>query len=623
AALPRDGGSPDGDRAASRSGGHAGGERARGNVRAALTGLLGRDGELRLVAQRLATGRLVTLVGPGGVGKTRLAAAAVAGTPGDVWWVELGAVTDPADVPPAVARAMGLRSRPDATDQLAESFAGTESLLVLDNCEHLADAAAALAEDLLGRCPGLRVLATSREPLRIAGESLCPVDPLPPGEAVRLFTTRAQAVRPDFVPTGRAGEICARLDGLPLAIELAAARLRTMSLDRLADRLDDRFRLLTGGSRTALPRHRTLRGVVEWSWELLDATGREAAELAAVFPAGFTAEAAREVGVGEDALHALVDKSLLRFDGDRYRMLETIREYGLSRLAGAGRLRAARGAHAACFLALAERDAPRLRGGGQLGPLARLAAERDHLLAALRTACEYGDADTAVRLGAALAMFWTVRGEHAEATGRLRAALRLPGPSAPGPRRAAVAGFLLNALLAGDLDSAAGALPVVSTAGPLDEPGEVDRALGAFAGALVALARGATADGLAVLEPHLGAADPWARGMVWLARSFLHGTGDGMEAGRADLEAAAGAFRLAGERWGLALTLMSLASVEIAADAYEPAVAALAEAERLAADLGTHDELGVWVAMVSVHAGRVEEARAGSPRRSSSGGGGA
>ncbi|MFB4290685.1 AfsR/SARP family transcriptional regulator [Nonomuraea sp. ATR24] len=588
-----------------------------------MTELVGREAELRLIAARLAAGRLVTLVGPGGVGKTRLAIAAVAtgGVPAEarrsdpsrrVWWVGLAAVADAGDVALAVARALGLRVRADAVEQLAEAFAGARALLVLDNCEHVADPVARLVEALLGRCPGLRVLATSREPLRIGGEALCPVAPLPLEEAERLFTARALAVRPGFVPSGRVGEVCARLDGLPLAIELAAARLRTMTLDRLADGLGDRlprgdgpFRLLTGGSRTASPRHRTLRGVVEWSWDLLDGGVREAAERAAVFPASFTAEAAAGAGVGEDALHALVDKSLLQLDGDRYRMLGTIREYGLLRLAESGRLRAAREAHAACFLALAESAGPGLRGAGQLGGVARLAAERDHLLAALRTACDHGDADVAVRLGAALAMFWTVRGEHAEAVARLRAALQVPGRSAPGPRRTAVAVFLLNALMAGDLAGAAAALPPDDLGGSGEEG-----ALGAFAGALLALARGEAGSGLSGLEPYLEAGDPWTRGMVWLARSLLRGTDAGMAAGRADLVAAVAGFREAGERWGLALTLMSLASVEIAADAYEAAVAALEEAEGLAADLGTYHELGVWVAMVRVHAGQPERARA-------------
>ncbi|WP_219520044.1 ATP-binding protein, partial [Nonomuraea ceibae] len=588
-----------------------------------MTELVGREAELRLIAARLAAGRLVTLVGPGGVGKTRLAIAAVAtgGVPAEarrsdpsrrVWWVGLAAVADAGDVALAVARALGLRVRADAVEQLAEAFAGARALLVLDNCEHVADPVARLVEALLGRCPGLRVLATSREPLRIDGEALCPVAPLPLEEAERLFSARALAVRPGFVPSGRVGEVCARLDGLPLAIELAAARLRTMTLDRLADGLgvrlprgDGPFRLLTGGSRTASPRHRTLRGVVEWSWDLLDGGVREAAERAAVFPASFTAEAAAGAGVGEDALHALVDKSLLQLDGDRYRMLGTIREYGLLRLAESGRLRAAREAHAACFLALAESAGPGLRGAGQLGGVARLAAERDHLLAALRTACDHGDADVAVRLGAALAMFWTVRGEHAEAVARLRAALQVPGRSAPGPRRTAVAVFLLNALMAGDLAGAAAALPPGDPGGSGEEG-----ALGAFAGALLALARGEADSGLSGLEPYLEAGDPWTRGMVWLARSLLRGTDAGMAAGRADLVAAVAGFREAGERWGLALTLMSLASVEIAADAYEAAVAALEEAEGLAADLGTHHELGVWVAMVRVHAGQPERARA-------------
>ncbi|WP_017573959.1 ATP-binding protein, partial [Nocardiopsis halotolerans] len=250
----------------------------RGNLRAPLTTFVGREGERRLVGERLAEYRLVTLVGPGGVGKTRLASVPPADTADRVWLVELGPVDDPDGVPRAVAGALGLRGRTDPVSALVDALTAADTLLVLDCCEHVVDAAAGLAGELLGRCPRLRVLATSREPLGVPGEALCPVPPLAPEAARRLFTDRARAARPDFSPTGEVTRICQRLDGLPLAIELAAARLRSMTVEALTAGLDDRFRVLGVGSRTAPPRHRTLRGVVAWSWDLLTDTERDAAE---------------------------------------------------------------------------------------------------------------------------------------------------------------------------------------------------------------------------------------------------------------------------------------------------------------------------------------------------------
>ncbi|MEU8245492.1 BTAD domain-containing putative transcriptional regulator [Nonomuraea sp. NPDC048916] len=560
----------------------------RGNLRTPLADLVGREQELRQVGARLADSRLVTLVGPGGVGKTRLAVAAAADFPGQVWVIELAGVTEPADMAAAVARAIGVRISGDVVAGLAEALSVTETLVVLDNCEHLIEPAARLAGELLGRCPGLRVLTTGREPLGITGETLCPVPPLRPDAAARLFAARARAVLPEFEATDEVAGICARLDGLPLAIELAAARLRSMPVDRLATLLDDRFRLLTSGSRTAPPRHRTLRAVVEWSWDLLGEAERVAAGRASVFPSSFTADAAEHVGIAADALHALVDKSLLHLDGGRYHMLGTIREYGLERLADAGRVR---GLHAAYYLRLAEEAEPHLRGPGQPAWLGRLAAERDHLLAALRFARDSGDAETAVRLGAALAMFWTAHGDHTEATAWLGSVLQMPGAAPTGARPAAEAGYLFNALFAGrpaDTGVVAG-----GGAGPV----------AAFVEALLRLGDGASGAGLSALEPHLNHDDAWTRGMLWLARSFLDGArADAAEVER-DLVAAVAAFRTAGERWGLSLSLMSLAFTSTAAGAYDEAVAALEESVELARDLGTHHQQRVWLAMVAVHTG--------------------
>ncbi|MET8770611.1 BTAD domain-containing putative transcriptional regulator [Streptomyces sp. NPDC004658] len=383
---------------------------------AQLTRFVGREPELARIDRALTDSRLVTLTGPGGVGKTRLALEAARartggnatrspahpGTPSpsarpagaaDVCLVELAPLTDGARIPYAVLAALGVRDgfrspATDALDRLLAALADREVLLVLDNCEHLVESAARTASLLLGACPGVHVLATSRESLGVTGEVLVPVPPLPEEPAVRLLLDRARAVRPDFDGHARVPEICRALDGLPLAIELAAARLRTLSVDELADRLHDRFRVLTRGDRAKPPRHRTLRAVVEWSWELLDPEERDLASRLTVFAGGATLDAVAAVcGVPypEDPLASLVEKSFLEVSDGRYRMLETIRVFAAGSLTNPGQpgtaptapggpgstpaepstdLRRLRAAHAAYFLRLAEHAEPFLRGGG-------------------------------------------------------------------------------------------------------------------------------------------------------------------------------------------------------------------------------------------------------------------
>ncbi|RLP88737.1 BTAD domain-containing putative transcriptional regulator [Micromonospora sp. CV4] len=340
-----------------------------------LTTFVGREEELKRVGALLAERRLVTLTGPGGAGKTRLAIEAAGRLDGEVHFVELAGLADGSDVPQAVLSALGLRdaglrapAEPgrQSTDRLVEALAERRLLLVLDNCEHVVADAARLAARLLGACPALRVLATSREPLGLAGEALCPLSglTLPPPDAsplaasdyaaVSLFVQRATDVAPDFAVTPANVDvvlrICRTLDGLPLAIELAAARLRALSVAEVAARLDDRFRLLAMGSRAASPRHRTLRAVVEWSWDLLDDTERELARRLTVFAGGATLEAAERVsGLPTsgfvEALHGLVDKSFVEMAGSRYRMLETVRAFCAERLAEAGEADQLRRAH--------------------------------------------------------------------------------------------------------------------------------------------------------------------------------------------------------------------------------------------------------------------------------------
>ena len=593
-----------------------------GGLRAPLTSFVGRDRERADVAALLARSRLVTLVGPGGVGKTRLATAVAPGVDPRARLVDLAPVTDPADVPYAVAAALDLHEpgrSPDVLARLAGALAASPRLIILDNCEHVVDAAARLVHELLGRCPDLTVLATGREPLAITGETVYQVPPLTGDPATRLFIDRARDADPGFAPDPRVPGLCRRLDGLPLAIELAAARLRTMTLDRLEERLDDRFRVLTGGSRAAPPRHRTLRGVVAWSWDLLTGTERDAAERLAVFPAPFTPAVAQRAGISLEALDALVDKSLLQVDGARYRMLDTIREYGLERLAETDRLAPSQRAFVACMLSLAEQADPQLRGPGQPLWLERLDAERDNLFGALRLACDSGDTDSAMSLGSVLGLYWTIRGDHMEAVQRLRPVLEMPGADAN--RTATLAGFLLNACFAGELPQARDFLdekPVDgprsggSPSGQTPSDGPLpDDPVGAHVMALRALATGNIEEGVRALDPHVTHPEPWTRGMTWLLRSFLHGarTGGTAESHR-DLLNAIDAYREAGEHWGLSIALASAAFAHSAAGDFDAAAASLEESAALITRLGPDNQQRLWLPMIRIHTGDTARARA-------------
>jgi predicted ATPase/DNA-binding SARP family transcriptional activator/tetratricopeptide (TPR) repeat protein len=610
----------------------------RGNLRVALSSFVGRAEERKRIRERLTAERLVTLIGPGGVGKSRLAAAVAAELVGDlpsgVWLVELAPVSDPGEVPRAVIGALGLRdARPfnappaprDTVGRLAESLSAAETVVVLDNCEHVADAVASLVEELLGRCPLLRIVTTSREPLRIGGEVLFPVPPLSlpePGAsagpalvspAVRLFADRATAVRPGFVVdddnVAAVIDICRRLDGLPLAIELAAARLRSVGTRELATRLDDRFDLLTGGSRTAPPRHRTLRAVIAWSWDLLADDERRLARRLAAFPQGSSLESAEMVaGATIDQLAALVDKSLLQFDGTRYRMLETIREYGLEELATSGEMSKVRAAHATYYLQLARRAEPHLRGDGQVPWLRTLTAEHANLLGAFHHTCDIGDAATAVGLAAALGLFWTIRGEHAEATSRLQLALSVPGEAGSEARTVATAFYLLNAVLSGiprdEISVGWAPEPTHSVEGSHPAQALVEPALAVF--------RNDSAAGLAAVDRYLSHPDPWARAMLRLMRVFLQGGAGGLAAMHEHLGAAVTAFREAGERWGLAQSLTYLAYDQITLGEFDDATETLTEALRLLGELDPADGAGlqrVLLARAHIHAGSLERAR--------------
>ena len=357
------------------------------NLPLQLTSFIGREREVAEVQRLLGETRLLTLTGSGGAGKTRLALQAAAELLSEfedgVWWVELASLTDPALVPQAIGSALGLRdeAKRPLLDQLGDHLCGKRMLLVLDNCEHLIAACATCANVLLHAAPDLRILVTSIEPMAIAGETTYRVPslqvpdpehlPLPAAlaqcEAVRLFVERGAAVQPGFAVTEANGaaiaEICQRLDGIPLAIELAAARIKVLSVEELRARLGDRFRVLTGGSRVALPRHRTLRATLDWSYGLLAEPERILLRRLAVFVGGWTLEAAEAVCGGDgipeaevlDHLAGLVDKSLVilewRGDAGRYRMLETMRHYATERLAESGETDRLRQRHASFFLA--------------------------------------------------------------------------------------------------------------------------------------------------------------------------------------------------------------------------------------------------------------------------------
>ncbi|MET7328595.1 BTAD domain-containing putative transcriptional regulator [Nonomuraea sp. NPDC005650] len=397
------------------------------NLPAPLTDLIGREGELAEVRALLAASRLVTLTGPGGVGKTRLALAAAGGVPDfpdGVWLAELAGA---AEVAEAVAAVLGVRDDDAAplASRLAGALAGKRVLLVLDNCEHLVEQAAELVSALLRAVPGLRVLATSQEPLGVTGERVRVVPPLPEPEAVRLFTARANVRPSETVAT-----ICRRLDGIPLALELAATRVRALGVRELADRLDDRFRLLSAGMRDAPARQRTLRAMIDWSWELLPEPERVVLRRLAVHADGCTLEAAEEVcaepGVDVlDAVARLVDRSLVvRVAGPRYRLLESVTAYCVERLREAGEYDAIRERHARHYTALAERAD--LKGPGQREWLARLDAESANLRLALA-------GPEPLRLVNALAWYWFLRGRLREARRSLSAALSAvlsAGPSA-------------------------------------------------------------------------------------------------------------------------------------------------------------------------------------------------
>ncbi|GAA5184781.1 hypothetical protein GCM10023322_27040 [Rugosimonospora acidiphila] len=622
-------------------------EPARSNLRAERTSLIGREEDLAQVGELLAAHRMITLTGPGGAGKTRLveaaARAALHAQPDGAWLVELAPITDPAHVAAAVLDALGLRQTALATGgsllmtgdpagRLVGALSDKRALLVLDNCEHLIDAAAALADRILSACPDVTILATSREPLCIGGEALWPVRPLalPPEAAdpvepaliancasVRLLTQRARAVRPDFeVNAGNAGavaHICRALDGMPLAIELAAARLRSMSPEQLAARLDDRFTLLTGGSRTALARHQTLAAVVGWSWDLLDDAERALWRRLSVFAGGATLEAAERVCAGGligrdrvlDLLAALVDKSLLVMREDagaaRYHMLEIIKAYGQQRLDEAGERVALRRAHGRYFVRLAETAQYELVGARQLEWLDRLSADHDNLHAAVRNAVGAGDTMLAARLVAALGFYWWAHGHKVEGTELVSAALSLPVPAKEAgdgvPDDARVVAYAMGGLLAVDSRHSPDlAVPWFQTAARLaarvPEPRHpMVRLVTLITFVFEASMAVDKPVSLASLEEAMDDPFPWMAATARLIRAHVGlNFGRSPVGARADFQLALDRYRELGERWGTAFSLASLASLELWRGEFATAAANYREALRACQELGGRDD---------------------------------
>jgi predicted ATPase/DNA-binding SARP family transcriptional activator len=455
------------------------------NVPAACTTFVGREPELREIARMAETNRLVTISGVGGAGKSRLAiefaTRAVDAYPDGVWVAELAPLVDPLLIIPTVCAVLDIPEHPERAllSQLVTRLRPTSVLLVLDNCEHLISEVADLVSRLLDACPRLRVLCTSRERLRIPGEAVLPITGLClrrpdtgagdvlDSDAARLFIDRASRVQPGFAPSPSSSAaiatICRRLDGLPLALELAAARVGTWSPWQIAAGLGDQFRLLTQGSRVAQPRHRSLRAVVDWSYDLLDQDERRVFGRLGVFAGGFDMDAAASVCAerGEchdvrDTLARLIDKSLVVVDATaapiyRYRLLETLRTYASTRLEEiSGETARMRRRHVEYFLGVAEEAGLGLRGAEQPAWLDRLTVEHDNLRAALETALSECDVDTAARIAGSVYPFWDLRGHYAEGR-RWLARILTAGPADPRVRAHALMGAATLAIVQGDV----------------------------------------------------------------------------------------------------------------------------------------------------------------------------
>ncbi|MFI9559072.1 ATP-binding protein [Nonomuraea endophytica] len=571
--------------------GEYGQARARPRLPLRLTSFVGREHELKQILGLMDTSRLITIVGPGGAGKSRLADEVVIRHPvhrsGRLWFVSLAAADTPEGLVDAVLRSLGVRQAEPATplEQVAELIQDDPAVLVLDNCERLVEDVAQLAHELLERLPYLNILITSRQSLAVVGEAVYQLGPLEEPEAVRLFLDRAAGVRPGVaLDEAVVAGVCRRLDGLPLALELAAARLRTMSMTQIARRLDDRFRLLTSGNRTALPHQRTLHAVVEWSWDLLSDEERMLARRFAVFTGG-AGEAAVEAVCGSVyVLDSLVEKSFVEATGGRYRMLETIRVYAAEELRRSGEQAEVRAGFVRYFRLLAEEHEPALRSHDQVRAFAVLDADHDNLIDAMRTAI--ADEDAAWRLLLSLYWYWYTR--YDARSEKLVADVLAFGDALPADVRA-----LLTAIrvLGGNQ-----AVPPAAEARPLVDACIRTGAVERFAVAVPFVLAAVTVYGFADLaEAELRKArehrDPWARASAYWLEATARGEDGDWEGAMKALAEALRRFEELGERIGLVMTLNSLARARSIGGEHEAAIAALERGAVLAAEIGIGEEI--------------------------------
>ncbi|MDI5977002.1 BTAD domain-containing putative transcriptional regulator [Amycolatopsis magusensis] len=596
------------------------------NLPAPLTELIGRDGEATEVGHLLGANRLVTLAGPGGVGKTRLAIEAASRLTGEfpdgVWLVELaghwthGAPEAACSVAEVTASMLNLRENavagalPSPSEQLAEALRDQQLLLVLDNCEHLVEPVAELVQSLLLASPGLRVLTTSQEPLGLAGEVVYGVRPLELPSAVELFSRRAAAVAPGFAlsdeNTDAVAEICRRLDGIPLALELAASRIRVLGAGELLSRLDDRFRVLTSGHRGAPARQQTLRAMIGWSWELLTEAERIVLRRLALHVEGCDLEAAEAVCAGEgvkpaevlDLLARLVDRSLVAVTEThgrtRYRLLESVSAYCVERLHEVGEFDCVRRRHNRYYLRLAERGEPQLCGSEQRAWLDRLDSESANFRAALEGAELDGDAELAIRLVNALGWYWFLRGRLREGHRSVNAALAIDGHA---PDAAWATAMAWQAGLMGLIGEGPGlherAEKVLALYDDIDDP--LGRARAEWFMSFALIGSGDLSLGAARVDRALAGfralGDRWGEAAALSLQAMQARPRGGLAQAKRDSERAIELFREVGDRWGEVKSTDTLSSLaEIAGD-YERAESLHRNALRLAEELGLWNEV--------------------------------
>jgi predicted ATPase/DNA-binding CsgD family transcriptional regulator/Tfp pilus assembly protein PilF len=611
---------------------------------------LGRGGDISKVRDLLQASRLVTLTGAPGVGKTRLALE-VAGAPGEpgerTALVELAPIGDPSLLPRAVAAVLSVQEVAGSTltEALVARLRRRRMLLVLDNCEHLLGACADIVGALLGGCPHLRILATSREPLSVAGERVWHVPPLSvPGpreeprpealmsyEGVRLFVERAEAVQPDFVLSGEVSqavaEITWRLDGIPLAIELAATRVEALTPAEIARRLDDRFALLTKGARNGLPRHQTLQAALDWSHELLSSPERALLRRLSAFVGGFCLEAAESVCTGEelqaaevfDLLAGLVSKSLVVSDTvnarGRYRMLETIRAYAADRVEEAGEAPGLGRAHAQFYLGLAERAEPELTGADQERWFERLDSEHENLRFALLWSLGHRQIEWALRLAGALVLFWRVRCYFSEGRELLEATVHASDAKGDlsGLRAKALWGMGFMALMAGDAKGAGPPLEQsLSDWRQLDDLQGSARALLILGNAHIVLGYPSAPlliDESADLARKAG--DRWCLAHALGLKGYAHLAHNDLAAGRPLFEECLAVAREATDKQGLRFGLIGLGRVAIKQGDYGSAESLLRETLSIAGELGeAYIEASARQDLGELALGRGEYARA-------------